>query len=119
VATISHPPDALGAGFGRYFLHFLVPGLNKLPSANLQLQLSVLNWFPTWSVKFLPAFASTVILVLASVSSRQMTKISECGLIFDEGGVGLSVQAAAVFVAPQFQHEYVSAVIASRPLWAM
>jgi hypothetical protein len=54
VVTILRQPHILTAGFSQYFLQLLAPGLDWLSAANLQLQLSILDWLPSWT-NWLPA----------------------------------------------------------------
>jgi hypothetical protein len=47
MAAISRQPHTLTAGFIRYFLQLLAPGLDWLPTVNLQLKLSIIDRLPT------------------------------------------------------------------------
>jgi hypothetical protein len=47
VTTIPGQPHTVTAGFSRFFLQLLAPGLDWLSSVYLQLQLSILNWLPS------------------------------------------------------------------------
>jgi hypothetical protein len=71
------------------------------------------------SVRLLLALASTAILGFRSrrdFSLLDMYMFEKWGLLFDEGR-GRSYSGGAMFVAPQFQHEYIRASMGTvRPL---
>jgi hypothetical protein len=65
VATNSRQPHTLAAVFSRYFLQLLASRLAWLPTANLQLQLSILDWLSSRT-----GFQLSLILMLRPTVSR-------------------------------------------------
>jgi hypothetical protein len=91
VATISRQPHTLTAVLGRYSLQLLALGLGWFPAANLQIQLSILDWLKSSPVNCCWPSPAQSFLVSGPIGTHdrifvlsRLTRVLKWDLFFDE-----------------------------------